>query len=368
MMKTCRILHREGAKALLNSNDVSLADETQFASFLLFMAADPHVRVRFLRNLTLRFDEKISSEAGEALRYFFLDLASVEYNSLSMLSLDNTEKLLLAVPKLSVAIARLTTLKSIHLRGLAGPQGSRMLSKVCSRLTSACVSFDRNIHRLSNVTRNHYDPLFLLEHSKDTLKSLEIDNTLLLRIVKPRFKRVYPDLTSLTLSGIWISCAAGLYRTFPNLRKMEIRDGEPAVANSEYERWRASQSKSQEDYGSWQILESFFGSLVNLYLLCPGCRIEYVHIDSEQDTVDAAMLRNVLAEARPTRLKLGTWPDSFLDEDWLGALSEQRHPKLQVLDMLMMVLYDSDEIIGYALLSVPCELCALISIAQRFIG
>ncbi|RPD70298.1 hypothetical protein L226DRAFT_616192 [Lentinus tigrinus ALCF2SS1-7] len=364
MMKTCRVLYLEGARKLLKY-PVMLEGETQLLSFLLFMRADPQpVRFRSLLDLSLYLEQGISSRLGEVLKTFFFKLARTEHAGLRFLTVGGTEKLLLAVPGLTEAIVSLTSLTSINLISM-GVEGSQLLRKLRSHLMSATISYDNIISDTAAGESKPLDLALVLKYSKDTLKELSLTNFACGKWAVGNKVHVYPHLTSLEFTGDWLPDTVGFLRAFPNLNSIEVLyDAHYPVlppTEPDEEQWRAKQRDYQERYGSWETLRYFHGSLLQLYLLAPICRIENISLDDEQDTDDAVMLRSVLSDARPAHLSLGTWldPETFLGEDWLGALSERRSPQLQVLDLLMKIMGSNQEDVSRALDNICAAIASL---------
>ncbi len=145
IMKTCRVLYREGARPLLKQHRVCLhGGEAQLVSFLRFTRANPPLSFRSFPALVLGPNlskRGLSDKVGKDLRDFFEALAASEYTNLRGLSLFKAEKLL-ANHSLATAIAQLTSLKFLSMGESVGAQGSLLLRRPRSSLTSPDITGD----------------------------------------------------------------------------------------------------------------------------------------------------------------------------------------------------------------------------------
>ncbi len=178
MMKTCRILCREGARHLLEK-EVQLSRQTRLVSFVLFMQRDPQVRVASLRELVVELDKGISKETGKMFAKLFIELAKAENAGLRHLTLDPSERILRAGDRtLPTSIASLTSLTSLSMSDI-GPRGSKLLGGLRSCLRRAELAFTSQVltSRRTGGDWGDLDPIRLLSTSKDTLESLKVTSS-----------------------------------------------------------------------------------------------------------------------------------------------------------------------------------------------
>ncbi|RPD55146.1 hypothetical protein L227DRAFT_615621 [Lentinus tigrinus ALCF2SS1-6] len=346
MMKTCHALYRQGARHLLRQNSHWHSTERKLVSFILFLLADPPFRFPSLRQLWLGhgLQEGISSETGKMLTELFVQLGRAENIGLRELWLGKSEDILRADSRLTEAIASVTTLNSISIDDV-GLRGAQLLKTLRSPLTSATISFKKDVH-LNGIRVEDLNPTLLLEHSKDTLESLELQNgcfTALGRTV------VYPRLTNLAVEGPWFPYISVLLRAFPNLLRLST-----ALAVTRTPPWVEDADLSSENrayqlkHGSWR-LNCFEGPSRDLYLLSLLYPIPHVVLMHENgDNMDAEILRTILSDARPIDLQLGpqflTSNENVLNQEWMAALFESRNPHLRVLQLTLTVtVYTSSE-------------------------
>ena len=361
MMKTCRILNKEGARKLLKE-EVWLTSERHLASFILFMLADRMVRFAALRNLRLELKD-ISRNTGAMLSDLFVELSTAANTRLQVLRLvGNLEDVLLAHPRLSEGIAHLTTLESITMSNI-GPQGSTLLMKSRSSLSSASLLFNKEV-LYSNVYRalpQDFDPLRLLRGSGNTLKTLTLCDGCF--TLTPNIA-VYPRLTTLTVEGLWLPYVPVLHRAFPNLNRITTYFGMPDTpleipSIGDSADYREANRTYQLDHGSWPAFTSFHGPSRDLYILGLLCPIRYINLDQPRgDRVEATRLQTILSDTCPTHLVLSAYlqpNDTFLSEQWMAALFQTRTPPLRALDVTIKVYQldydDEDDMLDDALVS-----------------
>ena len=342
IMKTCRILNKEGARELLKEQ-VWLNSERQLVSFVLFMLADKRIRFAALREFYLELDEDISQNSGEMLSDLFIELSTAANTRLQKLRLSwETEDILLAHPRLSEGIAHLTTLKAIKI-SCVGSQGSRLLTNLRSSLTYAAVDFDRDALGRKTSLSDGFDPLPLLQTSRNTLESLQLSHAwymLTSNIV------AYPRLTTLTVASRWVPYVPILHRAFPNLTEITSYFGIACTpleipSISIVAEYRAANRTYQLNHGSWAEFDSFHGPSRDLYILGLLCRIQYIDLCHYLgDSIDVGGLQTILSDTRPTHLLLSARlqpDDTFLSEQWMVALFQTRTPPLRALEVTMEV-------------------------------
>lgn len=355
VMKTCKSLYRYGARELLRSIEVHIPTEAKLHSFLLFMHADPSVRIPCLRGLSIYREIRISSQTRTLLTDLILRLAESERSVFWYLSLDYAKDLFLADNLLARAVGQLHSLTSVHMYS-AGIQAAAVLQLLGknSHLIDVSIGFQDKLLASSYYTAAQVDPVHLLRFSKDTLKSLTVKNWFLMT----RTFTVYPRLRNLTIMGEWVPATPKLRRAFPNLSRLYVY-GDPTVSPRHYASRRERNRNDQLVHGSWSTpWNCFLGELVHLYVLAPICHIQHILLEVEDwQSTDAGQLREVMADVRPEHLQFIPLElrsgETLLHDDWLDALSERRDPRLKVLQIDLEVLGDDEHAdLGQALVSI----------------
>ncbi|TFK85869.1 hypothetical protein K466DRAFT_664186 [Polyporus arcularius HHB13444] len=348
IMKTCRVLYREGGKQLLRSNEVSIHTEMQLASFLSFMRADGYARFPHIRTLDLRPSEQTFSRTIEWLVEFFAELV-VRKARLQGLSFQWIEDMLPLDGRLAASLAHMGTLTNLSIYYLDHPTWA-ILRTMCSRLTKVKLVFSEVDNDFRAAPRDELDLIHLLEGSQATLESLTLTTSNLTAIVTSTGP-VYPLMKDLTLKpeSVWMPIASHYIQAFPNLRSFFIDDSNtlvdrPDVGSPQCVATRATNRSYQQKHGSWKSLAYFHGEPRHLYTLALACRIDHLFIDEMRESADATILRALLADARPARLELGININAnFTKADWVAALCELRTPQVQVLTIKLSVQGEDEE-------------------------
>ncbi|KAI0688366.1 hypothetical protein C8T65DRAFT_674554 [Cerioporus squamosus] len=350
IMKTCRVLYREGGKQLVRRNQASIRTEVQLESFLSFMraGADEFARIPHLHDLDLHPREHTSSRATEWLVAFFADL--VVWNSrLQSLTFGWSHDGLPVDGRLAASIAQLSTLTNLSIYYVDHPTWA-ILRTMRSRLIDVELEFSEVHHHFrAAAPKDDLDVIHLLEGSQSTLESLTLTTSNLTALVTSTGP-VYPRMKELTLkpSSVLTIIASHYIQAFPNLRILHIDDSEswidrPDVGSPQCVARRATNRSYQREHGSWDSLAYFQGEARHLYSLGLTCRIEFLFIDEMSESVDAMVIRAMLADARPTRLELHV-NANFVKDDWVAALCEPRTPQFQVLTIKLGVEGEDEEI------------------------
>ena len=349
IMKTCRILSREGGQLLVRRNKVSLSTDVEMESFLRFMRADGHARIPHLRTLALHSSVVHTSSQTTEMRITLLsDL--VRWNTgLKRLTCECTNDDLPLDLRLARSIAQLTTLTNLSIYYVDHPTWA-ILQSMRSRLTDAHIQFYNADHDIRAPPSHELDLMRFLQGSRKTLRSLWLEVSNLTAIVTSAGP-VYPCMRELDIKSAtpWISVASHLIQAFPRLEVLDIEDDEtwasrPDVDSPQCVASRAANRTYQQAHRSWKRLTYFRGEARHLYSLAPTCRIQHLFIDEIGLSVDATVLRAMLADARPTILKLGlNVNEHFLREDWLSALCEPRTPQVQVITVKMGLRGEQEE-------------------------
>ncbi len=332
LTQTCRMLHGQGARYLLQDG-VSLVTDKQILSFMLFIVGNSggeRPRILRLRELTLSreppsyidaapgSDSAPSSEAaGMLLHRLFVALAS--FGLLTRLTIYDSEEVLGLHPALPDAIARLDTIKQLNV-SFAGPRTVKMLKALRSTLFWADISIESEVE----LPLKDKNPMWLLHGSQGSLRSLSATFS-----VSAPDSPVYPLATALRLSYTDAPRTQHYVRAFPHLRVLSTWDCCGWDHDETYDELRERNQSEQEHLGSWPVLESYQGSIMNLYLLGICCPIRTVAIGHHEDELDPLMLVAVLGDARPRKLQLRIDGGHWLgDPDFLETFV---HPGTEAL-------------------------------------
>ncbi|KAI0794067.1 hypothetical protein C8Q74DRAFT_1193958 [Fomes fomentarius] len=258
-------------------------------------------RWRYLRSLS--FDNSTINPAIAA------ELARVlaRATHLERLVFGWAERTLGAHPDLPPAFAAIKSIKHLVLEG--GYQYTcRMLEAMhwpleTARLTRSEYKWDW--HDPDRLDRMH--PASLLRNACSTLKSLELDGWRDCSDVLPTYP-IFPDLRSLRMKETWCPSTAQWVVTYPNLQSLTVRTTNGhlmEVAEDdllEHALHRRLNLETHSTQTCWAQLESFEGTLLDLYLLGLPCRISSVSVDLCADSLQ--FFNPVMDHARPIHLNL----------------------------------------------------------------
>ncbi|KAI0369270.1 hypothetical protein BV20DRAFT_968127 [Pilatotrama ljubarskyi] len=326
-ISTCRLFHRAGAQYLLEGT-VTLDNEQQLDSFICFMKADTSHRVGFLRTLSIKIHlymapRSLSPSTSHALVLLFLRLA--RDGVLCNLMLYSAEELLSSQPLLPLAIAMLTTLKSLTLYN-AGVRARLLLKNLQSQLTYAdlwLIPRDRSPAEGPGLDADPgNDPFVLLHRSHDSLRQLITTCAEKYTSHTPAIP-VYTHLRALTLRMTHLDEPyIGHYaRACPNLEELtacdldcEHLDGDATDVDDPLMDARESNKDDQEELGTWPSLRLFKGTYATLFSLGILCPISWIKLNEEDGEFYPSLLLEPLNDARPTHLDL-----QFSEAHWLHS-------------------------------------------------
>ncbi|KAL1943179.1 hypothetical protein VTO73DRAFT_4254 [Trametes versicolor] len=343
LMQTCRMFHKHGTHYLLQDG-VFLATDKQIMSFMFFIVGnsgdEERPRVLLLRALTLSRQRCIEDApnsdlvpfqeetAGIFLHGFFKAIAS--FGCLLRLTIYDSEEVLGLHPDLPEAIAGLRTLIQLTV-SFAGIHTVRMLKALRSTLFYADITIESEARdNESELSLEDQNPMWLLHGSQGTLRRLTASFS-----VSASDGPIFPLVTVLNLSYTDIPRTQHYVRAFPALRVLNTDYCCGWGNDEDYDARRAQNQDEQDRLGAWPSLDSYRGSVTNLYLLGLRCPVGTIELDHEEETLDPAVLRVVLGDARPRRLQLrvegGQW---LVDPDFLATFA---HPGVEALERLELL-------------------------------
>ncbi|KAL1952146.1 hypothetical protein VTO73DRAFT_1295 [Trametes versicolor] len=316
MMRTCSSLSRSGARLLLNGT-VNINDAYALESLCHFLRADSFSRIRHLRDLELRIDEKLPRPIARQL----VEILG-RTTHLDTLTLAEAEPILQSHdPAIATAIASLTTLRTLVLSG-AEELSRDMMLMLQSPLEELRFQYDPHgdapfDEMLEPDELPQYHPLFLCQNFVASLRDLDC------RFASPHTGFTYPQLP-----------------VYPNLRSphheawvAEDEDDDEDI-NPEWQELRQRNLDDQGAYGTWTHLEEYSGNVVPLYILGLTCRIPSITIDEDVKSYHVTMLSTILAEAKPKSLSLCmTGPLHDFRDSTAALLTLEGCSELDTLDL-----------------------------------
>lgn len=342
MMRTCSSLSRSGARLLLNGT-VNINDAYALESLCHFLPADSFSRIRHLRDLELRIDEKLPRPIA---RHLVEILGRTTH--LDTLTLAEAEPILQSHdPAIATAIASLTTLRTLVLSG-AEELSRDMMLMLQSPLEELQFQYDPHgdapfDEMLEPDELPQYHPLFLCQNFVASLRDLDC------RFASPHTGftypqlPVYPNLRCLTLQDDWPVLRPWI-ASCPNLTVLsstthheawvaEDEDDDEDI-NPEWQELRQRNLDDQGAHGTWTHLEEYSGNVVPLYILGLTCRIPSITIDEDVKSYHVTMLSTILAEAKPKSLSLCmTGPLHDFRDSTAALLTLEGCSELETLDL-----------------------------------
>ncbi|KAI8995469.1 hypothetical protein BD414DRAFT_242251 [Trametes punicea] len=281
LMRTCSTLYSHGVRRLLDGL-VVVRSEEQAVSFCLFMAKDPRARCPFLRQLHLAVGI-ISTATGRLLWQECLQ----SMTALEKLEFSTADDTLDSWPQLAGAIAELTTLKHLDIRG-ARTRACRMVRGLRkSKLVTAEFSYDPEeiskyldpeyLKGLDSKEVMEHQPVRLFAASAKTLESLKTDYSIFRRrCSQARPKVTYPRVHTLKLMDAivntrpWIEAFPAL-RNISNAISWDIEDADDELR-------RLENAEQQMAHGSWESLEECSGSIYGIWILGLICPVQKLRL------------------------------------------------------------------------------------------
>ena len=346
LMKTCHTLNSEGTRYLL-ADGVTLQREVGVVSFIVWFfqargdSSERFRRLTFVDKLTIDFYPSPPEYINHILEGFFEIVVRLgAASNLTSLKISRAEALFTTHPPLAAAIAKLTTLKTLDL-SFTGVHGATLLRTLQSSLVTVTVSFglcdrEREHEVIPEPDKN---PILLLEGSQSTLESLETS----FAVTLPDGP-CYANVTRLDLWWIDLPYIEDYIRAFPNLLSLKAFEcvgyrTDPGIWNAR----RETTMLYQAQYGTWQSLRHFQGSMLILWIWGLTCQIPSVSLHFEQEYgVDPNFLNDIILDVRPSHLALRLrGASSLLDDAVRTVLSEEG--RLQALELSVLLCMDKDD-------------------------
>lgn len=350
------MLHSQGARYLLRDG-VSLATDKQILSFMLFIvhnSGGERPRILRLRELTLSREHPSHIERpgpdsvppsevpGMLLQGLFVALAS--FGVLTRLTIYDSEEVLGLHPALPEAIAGLRTLLQLNV-SFVGPRTVRMLKAFQSTLFWADISIESEVE----LPLEDKNPMLLLHGSRDSLRDLSATFS-----VSTPDSPQYLLLTTLRLSYTDAPRTQHYVHAFPHLRTLTTWDCCGWGHGETIEELRTQNQSEQERLGTWPVLESYQGTIMNLYLLGIRCPIRTVALSHFEDALEPEMLHAVLGDARPRRLQLriegGYW---LVAPELLETFTRPGVEALRQFELIVLLEEDDRDMCVYTTLASP---------------
>ncbi|RPD76942.1 hypothetical protein L226DRAFT_355148 [Lentinus tigrinus ALCF2SS1-7] len=312
LMQTCRLLYREGGKQFLQSQECVFLSADMLPSFCQYMLADNGSRQPFLKD-TLCFEgtyDEVDKRTAETLVHIVSRLTNLR-------RLEMAESCLFAFPGLGGAIASLTSLEEIELRLRdQSIHVEQMLLRTQSQLTSADIVFDGPPSRRSRppspvVSANppdyatDCDPILLLVNSRGSLEELVVNRW---TITREPYDVIYPKLTHLDITNEYPSNVFYPFiYAFPNLEELQVKywrlgGVSPSEEAPEVQEFRYLNGSAQFERGSWKMLGSVSGTVLEIYSLGLICPVGTMNIEPSNHyyvTEEIALLSSVLEDTEP---------------------------------------------------------------------
>ncbi|KAI0760591.1 hypothetical protein C8Q74DRAFT_1297514 [Fomes fomentarius] len=333
LMRTCRLLYREGAKYLVR--EVVLEKDSQLPSFFEFMKAGADsYRWLFIRSLQLNVERiNLTPDVAELLHQIFHELFL--HSRLQSLCINDehsgAEALLSSHDGIAKSIAALRTLRDVNLE-CCGPRTAKMLRSMSS-LVSARVTFDdvwmRDEEDDDDLLYKDFTRLFL--QSQSSLEKVVVCYPGETFPGGP----VYPRLTSLYIDTP--SCLPEIthyIHSFPNLSSLTTYDENATTAFADMPSEREHNMRQHKETCSWSSLADYEGHIRMLYCFGLTCHIARLQTLADGPR-EIAMLLEVLPDVRPDVLVLDSISNGreVIEETFVTALCEPRTPPLSSLSL-----------------------------------
>lgn len=164
----------------------------------------------------------------------------------------------------------------------------------------------------------------------------------------------YPLLTTLRLSYTDAQRTQHYAHAFPHLRTFTTWDCCGWGYGESIEERRTQNQSEQERLGTWPALESYQGTIMNLYLLGIRCHIRTLALSHFEDALEPEMLHAVLGDARPRRLQLriegGYW---LVAPELLETFTRPGVEELKRFELIVLLEEDDRDMDVYTTLASP---------------
>ncbi|KAI0751921.1 hypothetical protein C8Q80DRAFT_606951 [Daedaleopsis nitida] len=302
LMRTCKLLYREGARPLLRKGVVDLRHEGNILSFTFFLLADDDRRLA--TPFGLRFSGgQISPRVADCFCKVIVALSP----KLHLLSLHfyNPEDFLCSDTNLPQAFARIATIDEIVLID-ADIHSRTLLEHLSGTVGQVHIEFvfDEDDPRFAEDDGDPDDrnPIVLLKSVRQTLTSLsglwfQTDEDV------DAYDIVYPNMRYLEVETFETPNLAHYLPAFPNLASITLTTGASEPDEGQEAFLRARNKSAQALHGRWPKLDRIAGSVVDLWCLGLDCPVDNVNLESYP--WDTLKFLDVLADMRPNHLHVG---------------------------------------------------------------
>ncbi|KAI0333379.1 hypothetical protein GY45DRAFT_1297230 [Cubamyces sp. BRFM 1775] len=314
LMQVSRPLYHLGPTCILPPL-VFIEDEQRLQSFIAFMTAEEPYRFKFLRRLCIATDS-ISSPVSELLVDFLTRFKSVM--ELSLLHIEYAERFIQSHPGLSGALAGLSHITRLFLRD-AGKDAGAYCYAMNASLDSASLTLTPLPVGTTEETvwgEQARNPITLLHHAQDTLRSLHVDGTVLDSPEDVMYKPRYSHLTRLCLRNNDLPWVFHYVRAFPNIEELTFQVSKRVWDDITQtpdlvERQSRINAASQTEFGTWTKLRRVTGTLPDLLMLALLCPVEQLVVVGPW--FHSTMANPVLESLKPAYLELQDFDVPFID-------------------------------------------------------
>ena len=335
LSQASKALHSVGVRQLLRLG-VTIATDSQLASFAAFISGDVPGRAPYVWKLYIKLDvdpigddesafgdEEMGDEdedSSESLR--MLGDILRQTTALEDLSIDSCEELLEREPAVLEAIIALKKLRRLQVSSVG-----ELTSSILEKIKSSLVEVD--LHCYSEEMDEPDDPVSIIEPHRTTLERLsasyvEVQDT----------DTDFPRLRALALRKFSSFDPLVLRKLFPNLVYLELSPGVDDIEDPEELRAAIREEHVEEP---WNALDHLCGSVHALYGLGVAQKVERVDVDDlTMQGGPLTRLHTLIADTTPSRLlvHIGYGPSAPFDGAALAGLL----PVLEVSSITHLVL------------------------------
>ncbi|KAH9853262.1 hypothetical protein C2E23DRAFT_822444 [Lenzites betulinus] len=369
LMLLCRDLYHEGPKHL-RRHTLRLSRETCVPSFVAFMKAEHHQRLRYLKRLRISIAD-LSKAVSDVLEHFIVECAPAL--QIEELTIDHAEDFFKSSLGLPGCFALLHSIKRLSLVEV-GKHADTFLTSSRSHLLSAELEMIPHSSPDEDSSDEEEDadddfsfrnPILQLRNSQDTLESLTVCSSDTFSDFGVFYEQCYPNVKELILSRNEAPKTTHYTRAFPNLQKLDIavdsRDHFELVEYSDLDpietcrHFRMLNKFEQQQHGPWTTLKTVRAPVIDHYLLGLIRPVEQLHIAGP--IMGKKMFHSVLGVTRPVYLSLDGFDSAiFLDGEFKSLV---RGPFLETVRALEITLF-LGKLLAPELVDVPQALNALV--------
>ncbi|KAI0738322.1 hypothetical protein C8Q80DRAFT_1113954 [Daedaleopsis nitida] len=336
LMSTCRDCYRRCPRLILQDT-VRLDGDAKAHKFLRCMRAEGYRRWRYLWSLHFSAPS-ISSISSHMVGR--LSKALPRAVNLERLAFDDSENILSLHPSLPLVLAALPKVKQVIIQ--PGKHTCEMLTKIIWPLETVelCESTvpDPNWAHNTEDPSPNFNPSALLRKTCDTLRSVRSDYW----AEPPSFSDpIYPHVTTLAMTSVYYPDTEAWSLLYPNTKRLDLYSSfvndefyrDPDGTIDRYQQEHDAQFAAQLRTGRWAHLESYCGTLVDLYLSGIAGRID--KISTTLNGNELGLLPSIFQHARPRHLDL-----DMKSTVWHGEVPDiLRTPGLDELETLELQLF-----------------------------